>query len=108
MPAKYRDAIVDNLLHHSHRMRLSALRLLSGVSDPPTPVDTMTDKLLEAESIPLTMQGVRERLLKIQRLELWIKDKECARLASLWLLGRRIYLVDAVLLNWRLRRPAEG
>ena len=87
IPGTYRDLIIDNLLHHSHRMRIASLRLLSGVSDLASELDEVIAKLLEAESIPLTMQGTRDRVLKIQRLELSTKNKECARLVTLWLLG---------------------
>lgn len=86
-----RKEVSENILHHTQRLRLSSLRLLCTHLDSNDIADetqSIFAKLLEAESIPLTLQGVRDRLLKIRRMELSVKSDEDARMAALWLLGR--------------------
>lgn len=87
LPEECRDVIVENILHYDQRLRLSSLHLLAGSPPSESGPEDMLAKLLEAETIPLTMHGVRDRLLKIQRLNLSVKSEGDARLASLWLLG---------------------
>ena len=69
---------------------MSSLELTSGAEN-----EEIISKLIEAESIPIGMHGVRERRLKIQRLELHVKSEEDARLATLWLLGEYWYMLSS-------------
>jgi hypothetical protein len=81
-----RGDIIENLRHHTHRLRMSSLSLLLLDTNTKESKDIVA-KLLDAESIPISLNGVRDRLLKIRRLELSVKSAEDARFATLWLLG---------------------
>lgn len=80
----------SSLLSHSLPLRLACLRLLSS---PTVRVDSGTSEVvkrcLQAEEIPLDVQGSRERVLRITRLPVAITsgDERGADVAARWLIG---------------------
>ncbi|KAJ7475832.1 armadillo-type protein [Mycena latifolia] len=67
-------ALAPSVLSHSRALRLGALRLLAAtrVSD----AREVVKRCLAGEEVPLEVQGVRERVLRIGRVETVVKDKQ--------------------------------
>ncbi|TFY83749.1 hypothetical protein EWM64_g255 [Hericium alpestre] len=89
------DAVYDRLtaalLSHSQRLRLSALRLLnSQFVRTTTGAQQLIQKTLQAEEVSLDVQGVRERVLRISRLEQVISDEDAIGpdLAIRWIVSQ--------------------
>ena len=84
------DQLKCSLLSHSRLLRLSVLRLLSSpivqASDGTT---ELVKKALQVEEISVDVQGVRERVLRIGRLPLAVKDEDdvAADICARWLIG---------------------
>ncbi|KAI0060580.1 hypothetical protein BV25DRAFT_946008 [Artomyces pyxidatus] len=80
--------LTGTLLSHSSRLRISALRLLNSKLIHATFAEQSTlSKLVQAEEVPLDVQGARERVLRITRLEQSIAegDSLASELAIRWL-----------------------
>lgn len=79
------------LLSHSHVLRLSALQILSSrlVSSSAGEQDTLR-RCLQGEDASLDMNGVRDRILRIGRVGVAVKDDEhgAADLCGRWLIGK--------------------
>ncbi|KAJ7756392.1 armadillo-type protein [Mycena maculata] len=83
-------ALAPGVLSHSRALRLGALRLLAATQS--SDAREVVKRCLAGEEVPLQVQGVRERVLRIGRVETVVKDKQreadvgpdlCAR----WLVG---------------------
>ncbi len=86
------DTLKPSLLSHSRSLRLNTLRLLtSPLVDPPEGTADMLKKTLQAEEISIDVQGARERVLRIGRLPLVVKDGDtvAADICARWLIGMR-------------------
>ena len=87
------DDTVQTLMHclksHSHVIRQSALELLCSPLFSLMTSREAVKRCLTAELVPLTIQGVRERVLRIGRLSLAVEDgnQSAAKACILWLLG---------------------
>jgi U3 small nucleolar RNA-associated protein 20 len=81
----------SSLLSHSRALRLNTLRLLSCCQrDESSPsLSEVVKRCLQGEEASLDVQGVRERVLRIGRLSLMVKDgdKEGAEVSIRWLIG---------------------
>ena len=80
-----------SLLSHSRRLRLSALRLLSShVLDGEAAQLETVKRSLSGEEVSLDVQGVRERVLRISRMNQVLQDGDeiGANIAGRWLIGR--------------------
>ena len=80
------EQLKGSLLSHSRLLRLSTLRLLgSPIVQASEGTIELVKKALQAEEISVDVQGVRERVLRIGRLPLAVKDGDhvaadiCAR-----------------------------
>ena len=79
-----------SLLSHSRSLRLNTLRLLtSPLVDVPEGTSELLKKALQAEEISIDVQGARERVLRIGRLPLAVKDGDevAAEICARWLIG---------------------
>lgn len=82
-----------SLLSHSRNLRLAVLRLLNGPLVKCTssqPSKQAIEKVLQAEEVALDVQGVRERSLRISRLDQFISvdDETGSDIAVRWLLAQ--------------------
>ena len=71
-------------------MRLSSLRLLSSSAvEGPEGTSELLKKILQAEEVSIDVQGVRERVLRIGKLPLVVKDGDdrAAEICARWLIG---------------------
>ena len=84
--------LLTNLESHSQAIRQSSLEILSSplVSSAGSRFGEAPRRCLAAETVPLTIQGVRERLLRIGRVGQVIQDGDLtsAQLCVTWLLGQ--------------------
>jgi len=83
-------ALAPSVLSHSRALRLGALRLLAATQ--PSDAREVVKRCLAGEEVPLDVQGVRERVLRIGRVETVVKDKQRAEdvgpdLCARWLVG---------------------
>ncbi|EJF56189.1 hypothetical protein DICSQDRAFT_71986 [Dichomitus squalens LYAD-421 SS1] len=81
----------DSLLSHSRSLRLNALRILtSPLVQAPEGTAELLQKALQAEEISIDVQGVRERVLRIGRLPLMVKDGDdvAAEICARWLIAQ--------------------
>ncbi|PIL29525.1 hypothetical protein GSI_08333 [Ganoderma sinense ZZ0214-1] len=79
------------LLSHSRTLRLSTLRLLSSpIVQASEGTVELVKKALQAEEISVDVQGVRERVLRIGRLPLAVKDGDdiAADICARWLIAQ--------------------
>ncbi|KAJ7066948.1 armadillo-type protein [Mycena amicta] len=67
-------ALAPAVLSHSRALRLSALRLLAATR--PSDDHDVVKRCLAGEEVPLEVQGIRERVLRIGRVEAVVKDKQ--------------------------------
>ena len=84
------EPLKPSLLSHSRSLRLNALRLLtSPLVDVHEGTAEFLKKALQAEEVPIDVQGVRERVLRIGRLPLVVKDGDgiAAEICARWLIG---------------------
>ncbi|KAI0764301.1 armadillo-type protein [Trametes elegans] len=80
-----------SLLSHSHLLRVQTLRLLtSPLLELPEQAGEVLKKALQAEEVPLDVQGVRERVLRTSRLPIVVKDGDAlgAEICARWLLAQ--------------------
>lgn len=85
----YED-VKSSLLSHSRSLRLQTLRLLNSLLvDVPESTSYLLKKILQAEEISIDVQGVRERVLRITRLPVSVKDSDVlgADICARWLIG---------------------
>ncbi|KAJ7158771.1 armadillo-type protein [Mycena filopes] len=98
-------ALAPAILSHSRALRLSALRLLAATQ--PSDAREIVKRCLAGEEVPLDVQGVRERVLRIGRVETVVKDKQKETDVGPDLCGR--WLVAQLKVNLRpLWSPAAG
>lgn len=100
------EPLKASLNSHSRNTRLAVLRLLSSLPPPPPPPSLPQDpdsishsqtdgvveivkRCLQAEEIPVGVQGVRERVLKIGRVSQVLRDEdeESGEVLVRWLVG---------------------
>ena len=83
--------LITNLKSHSQSIRQSSLEILvSPLVSSGARFGEAPKRCLAAESVPLTVQGVRERVLRIGRVGQVIRneDTEATRLCVMWLIGQ--------------------
>ena len=84
------EQLKSALLSHSALLRLGTLRLLgSPIVRASEGTVELLKKVLQAEEISVDVQGVRERVLRIGRLPLAVKDGDdiAAAICARWLIG---------------------
>ena len=99
------------LVSHSRTLRLNALRLLtSSVIQAPEGSAELLKKALQAEEISIDVQGVRERVLRIGRLPVVVKDGDevAAEICARWLIGVSPLIEDSVRPVLTATSPAQG
>jgi len=81
-------SLKDSLLSHSRPLRLACLRLLDSkiVNYVDGPVEVLK-RCIQGEEVPLDLQGVRERVLRIGRVCHVVGDEKGADLCARWLIG---------------------
>ncbi|KAJ7494716.1 armadillo-type protein [Mycena galericulata] len=67
-------ALAPGVLSHSRALRLGTLRLLAATQ--PSDAREVVKRCLAGEEVPLEVQGVRERVLRIGRVVTVVKDKQ--------------------------------
>ncbi|RPD58084.1 hypothetical protein L227DRAFT_196304 [Lentinus tigrinus ALCF2SS1-6] len=85
------EPLKPSLLSHSGLLRLNTLRLLtSPLVDVPEGTAELLKKALQAEEISIDVQGARERVLRIGRLPLVVKDGDevAAEICARWLIAQ--------------------
>ncbi|KAI0657631.1 armadillo-type protein [Cubamyces menziesii] len=85
------DSLKPSLLSHSHVLRLETLRLLtSPLVRGPEGATEVLKKALQAEEVSIDVQGVRERVLRINRLPVVVKDGDQlgAEICARWLIAQ--------------------
>ncbi|KAI0705265.1 armadillo-type protein [Cerioporus squamosus] len=85
------EPLNPSLLSHSRSLRLNTLRLLtSPLVDAPEGTAELLKKTLQAEEISIDVQGARERVLRIGRLPLVVKDGDqvAAEICARWLIAQ--------------------
>ncbi|KAJ6531776.1 armadillo-type protein [Mycena capillaripes] len=98
-------ALAPAVLSHSRALRLGALRLLAATR--PSDAREVVKRCLAGEEVPLEVQGVRERVLRIGRVETVVKEKQREPDVGPDLCGR--WLVAQLKVNLRpLWSPAAG
>ncbi|KAF7374911.1 DRIM domain-containing protein [Mycena sanguinolenta] len=98
-------ALAPAILSHSRALRLGALRLLAATR--PSDTREVVKRCLAGEEVPLEVQGVRERVLRIGRVETVVKDKQRETDIGPDVCGR--WLVAQLKINLRpLWSPAAG
>jgi U3 small nucleolar RNA-associated protein 20 len=81
----------SQVLSHSHVLRLGIAEFLASSAIGSTPSERqLLEKLLRAEQVPLDVQGVRERTLRISRLSQFIPDGDTlvSQLCVRWLVAQ--------------------
>ncbi|KAJ7227174.1 armadillo-type protein [Mycena pura] len=98
-------ALAPAVLSHSRSLRLGALRLLAATR--PSDACEVAKRCLAGEEVPLEVQGVRERVLRIGRVETVVKDKQTEEDVGPDVCAR--WLVAQLKVNLRpLWSPASG
>ncbi|KAL4261563.1 Small subunit processome component 20 [Pleurotus pulmonarius] len=85
------QSLSRSILSHSRALRLHSLRLLSSpFIQSSTAQREVLKRCLQGEEVPLDMQGVRERVLRIGRLSQLIRDDDelVADICVRWLLAQ--------------------
>ncbi|KAJ3744880.1 armadillo-type protein [Lentinula detonsa] len=85
------DLLKDAILSHSHSLRLNALKILaSPLVDTPADTRAVVERCSQGEQISLDVQGVRERVVRLERVVQVVKqdDEPGARLCARWLLAQ--------------------
>ncbi|KAM5545238.1 hypothetical protein V8D89_001349 [Ganoderma adspersum] len=85
------EQLKSALLSHSRLLRLSTLRLLSSpIVQATEGTIELVKKALQGEEISVDVQGVRERVLRIGRLPLAVKDGDdvAADICARWLIAQ--------------------
>lgn len=80
-----------SLLSDSRSLRLQTLRLLtSPLVQAAEGAAEVLSKALQAEEVSIDVQGARERVLRINRLPIVVKDGDelGAEICALWLIGQ--------------------
>lgn len=79
---------MQNLKSHSQAIRRGSLVLLSCTLSPYSNIEVV-NRCVVAEDVPLSAQGVRERVLRIGRLSHFVHDEHhtAAEVVATWLLG---------------------
>ncbi|KAA1470494.1 hypothetical protein DENSPDRAFT_774855 [Dentipellis sp. KUC8613] len=80
-----------SILSHSQKLRLNSLRLLdSRLVKASGPAQQVIKKVIQAEEISLDVQGVRERTLRMNRLQQLVSDEDSfgSELAARWLVSQ--------------------
>lgn len=79
----------QSLLSHSRRLRLACLRLLDcKLIDPNHDHVEIVKRCLQGEEVPIDVQGVRERVLRIGRVGQIVGDERSADLCGRWLIAQ--------------------
>lgn len=88
---KTATVLVENLKSHLQHVRLSSLNILHSALSPYSANETLK-RCIAAEEVPLSIQGVRERVLRIGRLSQFVRDEDstAAEISVTWLLGEEI------------------
>lgn len=87
--AEIYPSLYDAFLSHSRPLRLAALRLLdSKLVDPTHDQIEVLKRCLQGEEVPLDIQGVRERVLRIGRVGQVVGDEKGADLCARWLIAQ--------------------
>ncbi|KAI0364814.1 hypothetical protein BV20DRAFT_955431 [Pilatotrama ljubarskyi] len=84
-------SLKTSLLSHSRSLRLQTLRLLtSPLVQAPEGASEVLKKALQAEEVSIDVQGVRERVLRINRLPIVVKDGDelAAEICARWLIAQ--------------------
>ncbi|GJE97349.1 DRIM domain-containing protein [Phanerochaete sordida] len=78
------------LLSHSRVLRLAALRLLAARGGAPAPAAEVLRRCLQAEEVSVDVQGVRERVMRIGRMNHVLQDGDAlgAEIAVRWLIAQ--------------------
>ncbi|EEB99996.1 hypothetical protein MPER_00168, partial [Moniliophthora perniciosa FA553] len=81
----------QSLLSHSADLRLSVLQFLASCYTSASTVETtnqVVQRCLQGEEVPLDVQGVRERVLRIGKIAQAVKDGDevGAEVAARWLI----------------------
>lgn len=76
-------------MSHSQVLRLSTLHLMSSPIIEPAGCIEVVKRSLVAEQVPLSVQGVRERILRSTKVGQAVHndDETAAELCARWLLG---------------------
>ncbi|KAI0753565.1 hypothetical protein C8Q80DRAFT_1342693 [Daedaleopsis nitida] len=85
------ESLQGSLLSHSRPLRLFSLRLLGApVVKAPEGASELLKKAQQAEEISVDLQGVRERVLRIGRLPVAVKDGDdvAADICARWLIAQ--------------------
>ena len=79
----------ENLSSASQSLRLSSLTLLNGILPSSSGCQELIQLCIAAEEVPLNIQGVRERIHKVERLNRALpSDNELAiEILAFWYLG---------------------
>jgi hypothetical protein len=80
------------LLSHQQKLRALVLRLLSTKAVQKSPATDTIKGCLQAEDVSLDVQGVRERVLRINRLGQHVQINDClsAEICARWLTGTNL------------------
>lgn len=85
------SGLKTSLLSHSRSLRLQTLRLLtSPLVQAAEGAAEVLSRALQAEEVSIDVQGARERVLRINRLPIVVKDGDelGAEICALWLIGK--------------------
>jgi U3 small nucleolar RNA-associated protein 20 len=83
------QSLLPSLLSHSRRLRLACLRLLDcKLIDPNHDHVEIVRRCLQGEEVPVDIQGVRERVLRIGRVGQVVGDEKSADLCGRWLIAQ--------------------
>ncbi|KAJ3554433.1 hypothetical protein NM688_g3115 [Phlebia brevispora] len=85
------DQLKESLLSHSRLRRLSALRVLtSQLNDVDGGTSEVLKRCLDGEEVSVDVQGVRERILRISRMNQIVRDDDrvAANIAARWLIAQ--------------------
>jgi U3 small nucleolar RNA-associated protein 20 len=94
------DLLKESLTSHSRLTRLGVLRLLScpfvSNSAESSAASNTINRCLQAEEISVDVQGVRERVLRISRLNHHLKDGDffSTEIVIRWLIGKPSFIAS--------------
>ncbi|KAH9925892.1 armadillo-type protein [Epithele typhae] len=86
------EHLKPSLVSHSRQLRLQTLRLLILAGSASPCIAEFMQKALQAEEVSIDVQGARERVLRISRLPVAVKegDEVTAGICARWLIGMSI------------------
>ncbi|KAI0316098.1 armadillo-type protein [Amylostereum chailletii] len=93
-PLTFEDAckpLTKSLMSHSHSLRTSCLRVLDSNLVQASPAEQqLTKKIIQGEDVPLDVQGVRERILHLNRIQQVVPEgsSQGSELAVRWLVSQ--------------------